>query len=254
MESQIEQSASASLPYEVYEIKAKAVIGGTVLPVSYIGISSAGNTHRAVADHKSLETTSNIVLWHCLQSGSNYSIYPRGEVSSRQSAADLVRSLIAERTLVLNEYGTAWAGNSVYRQYLTEYGLEQMEHTSRVQRCLSCGDTKDLSEFSLLENKPRTDCRECLKEQRKSGLRLAKYRQFRLNGWVLPSPRSAAKAKKKQAASKKCYCCGIVKKGREFWPHPTISDGLQSSCKACFKEKDKLGISMKDLKERKGNI
>ena len=247
------QSTPASLPYEVYEIRAKAVIGGTVLPVSYIGTSLAGDIHQAVTDHLALETTSNIVLWHCLHALPDYSVYSRGEAASKQAAADLVRSLIAARPLVLNEYGTAWAGNSVYRQYLTEQDLEQMDYKSRVQRCLACGESKKHSEFSRHANKLRTDCKECINDQRKRCLSLAEYRQFRLNGWLLPSQRPVVRNtnRPRPVASKKCYCCCKVKKSEEFWANPLIRDGLQPSCKACYKEQRKLKIKMKELKERK---
>lgn len=186
MENQSEQLVSDALPYEVYEIMAKAVIGGAVRMVSYIGISRAGNIHQMVANHLAPEPMINIALWHCLRAKPEYSVHPRGEASSGKAAADLVRSLIAARPLVLNEYGTAWASNSVYRQYLTEYDLNPEDQKILFQRCLACGDTKQLSEFHVIRNRPRTDCRECINEQMDTDLTLAEYRQFRLNGWALP--------------------------------------------------------------------
>lgn len=186
--SQLEQSR-----YEVYEIMAKAVIGGAVLPVSYIGTSLAGNIHQAMAEHLVSEPMRNIALWHCLRIDPNYSVHSRGEVSSEQAAADLVRSLIAACPLVLNEYGTAWVGNSIYHQYLTEHGLDPKGQKIQFQRCWSCGETKELSEFSVLENRLRTDCNDCLRDQRKTDLGLADYRQFRINGGRLASSRSKDK-------------------------------------------------------------
>ena len=186
--SQLEQSR-----YEVYEIMAKAVIGGAALPVSYIGTSLAGNIHQAMAEHLVSEPMRNIALWHCLRIDPNYSVHSRGEVSSEQAAADLVRSLIAACPLVLNEHGAAWAGNSVYHQYLTEHGLKQEDQKIQFQRCWSCGDTKALNEFSMLRNEPRTDCRECIRDQANSDLDLADYRQFRINGGRLTSSRAKVK-------------------------------------------------------------
>lgn len=237
-----------ALPYEVFEIRAIAVIGGIKLPVAYISVVKTGELQQAVAEIQADDPSCDIALRHCLEAApSSYSVRSLGWAPDLQGAESLRRRLSAEYPLVLNQPGEPDGGNSIHRQYLREHALEAEDSEGETKRCESCGVNKEHKEFNKSKGLLRNDCKKCLDEVSIRDLTASKHREYRINGWVLPPRKSPPE-------EKKCFCCGQVKKRKYFGSNKRTRDLLNPSCKACCAERDERDIPMKELRDEKQGL
>ena len=236
-----------ALPYEVFEIRTIAVIGGVKLPVAYVSVVE-GEIKQAIAELQIDDSSWDIALRHCLRAASSYSVRSMGWAPDMQGAEYLWRQLIAEHPLVLNQPNASDGGNSIHRQYLREHALEVKNSESETRRCASCGVNKVLKEFNKIKGVLRDDCKLCLDEANIRDLKPAQHREYRINGWVLPPRKSPPK-------EKRCFCCGQVKKREDFgFNKRTPYNFLNPSCNDCLSEKNSRRISMKALRDEKQGL
>lgn len=106
-----------------------------------------------------------------------------------------------------------------YKQLCRDCVAED-EKSPEMRTCRTCNMSLPIVKFNMT-NKVR--CGECT--QCKSN-RAAKWAAIR------------AASPKTIAPEKRCSKCGVIKKSHDFNNHAASKDGLQSRCKACFKEAD----------------
>ena len=159
-----------ALPYEIYEIRAIAVIDGAKLPVAYVGIVPTGGIQQAVAELQRQDSSCDIVLRHCLAVAPSYSVQSMGWAPDQKRAEERRRQLIAEHPLVLNQLDESGRENSIYHLYLREHGLEAEDSESAIKKCAACGEVKGIDDFwpdFKAEDGLQMSCKACYKEQRK---------------------------------------------------------------------------------------
>ena len=230
-----------ALPYEVFEIRTLAFIGGMKLPVVYLGVVQTGGIQQAVAALQHDDPLCDVVLRHCLAAAPSYSVHSMGWAPDRQGAKDLQRRLIAEHQLVLNEQEASGQDNSIYEHYLREHGLEQQETApaSKPPRktsvksleCAGCGDRKERTEFYQPIKKNDPICKECKKDS--VARKVAPCEYVRLKRDKLPLPPICP-----LDISKECIKCGKIKAtDGNFDTNVLIHGGYNTTCRACLKKR-----------------
>lgn len=237
---QVISAAIQALPYEVFEIRTIAFIGGLKLPVAYLGVVPTGRIQQAVAALQDDDPLCDVVLRHCLAIAPSYSVRSMGWAPDQRSAEDLRRRLIAEHQQVLNKQEASGQENSIYEHYLQEHGLEQQEISSdkKTQRkisvkrleCAGCGVRKEMTEFYQEIKKKDPICKECKKDSVARKVTPCEY--VRLKREKLPLPRICP-----LDVFKECIKCGKTKAtDGNFDRNELIHGGFNTTCRACLKK------------------
>lgn len=233
-----------ALPYEIFEIRTIAVIGGVKLPVAYVGIVHTGEIQQTVAELQGNDPSCDIVLRHCLEAAPSYSVRSMGWAPDQQGAEALQLQLLAEHPLVLNQLDASGRGNSIHSQYLREYSLTQQKTGERL-RCAGCDEDKKETEFYKF-TKDIPLCKECYIDSVARKVGRLKYIELRRKGQLPPiCPPDEIK---------ECNCCGEVKTtAKYFSSNKLIRGGFHPTCKACLAEKKELRIGIEDLRKMKAD-
>ena len=229
--------AAPALPYEVFEIRTLAVLGGVKLPVAYVGIVQTGGIQQVVADLQG-QNPSCAVLRHCLEAAPSYSVRSMGWAPDQQGAEDLRRQLIAAHPLVLNKIEVPGQVNSIYEHYLREHAPKLPKNIlARTLRCAGCSDNKERSEFYKDSKGKDPLCKECCQDAVARGIGRREYVRRRRNNLPLPDicPLDT---------SKKCRVCGRTKAAAKHFPtNKLLRGGYDTICKACRSQQRRLDRS-----------
>ena len=94
------------------------------------------------------------------------------------------------------------------------------EKSPEVRTCRTCHQSLPLVKFNMTHKVRCGECTACKSD------RAAQWAAHRAASPKTPPP------------EKKCSKCGTLKKAQDFNKHAASKDGLQSKCKACFKDAD----------------
>lgn len=245
--------AVQALPYKVFEIKAKPVLGGKKREIPYIGMTRKGISQR-MRELKDWKAAGNVALCHCLNS-EPYQVVILGRASSEKEARAMKRKHIASRKRVLNKSGTSLSGNSVYHQYLRKHDLKpnsrarkmsKEDFEGRAKECSVCGNKKEADEFYVTNVGALSLCKVCFKVSVSRDMGRADYRAYLKGVGKLKPKRAVAK-------SKKCNCCGKRKKAKDMGRNSMSGGGLQPTCQECHNKAESEGIKVAVLRKRYGN-
>ena len=114
--------AVQELPYEAFESRITAAMGGVKLPSDISAFK--GDIQQVIAELQNDDLSQDIVFRHCLQAAPSYSLGSMGWVPGIQDVDDLWSPLIAEHPLVLPRSDVLDGGNSIHLQYLWDPALE----------------------------------------------------------------------------------------------------------------------------------